>query len=298
VDKKAKMRLFCSKKSYAALLAIGSLLLFIAIHAAVPVTSYSAEIKSSELVKLETRPGVKQKFILIKPENPIASVILLEGGDGSIQLGGSSRRPTIGRKQEGFIVRTRKEFAKHGLIVALVDVPSDRRSQSVQKYTVFRMSAEHAKDIQAVASYLKNEADIPVWVVGMSLGTFSTTNTAIRYGQSIDGLVLASSTTRTNPKWPSYKTHPQGILSMSISEIVVPTLIVSHKNDKCRGSPSSDIPLIEQGLANSSKVEVSYFTGGKRPISKPCHPKSAHGFYGLDDEVVQAIADFIKANSK
>lgn len=37
----------------------------------------SAKIISNELITIDTRQGVTQKFILIKPENPIASVILL-----------------------------------------------------------------------------------------------------------------------------------------------------------------------------------------------------------------------------
>ena len=47
---------------------------------AVGSSTNSVKIESNKLVEIETRPGIKQKFILIKPANPVASVILFEGG--------------------------------------------------------------------------------------------------------------------------------------------------------------------------------------------------------------------------
>jgi len=107
------MRLLCSKRSYSLLSIMGYVFLFIAINAAVPFTSDSAEIQSNELVKLETRPGVTQKFVLIKPENPVASVILFSGGTGKLVLRSVFGKPTI-KNDTNFLVRTRKDFAKHG----------------------------------------------------------------------------------------------------------------------------------------------------------------------------------------
>jgi dienelactone hydrolase len=298
VDKGDKMKLLCSKKSHLFLPTIGFLLLFIAVYAAAPPTcesAESAEIKSSELAKLETRPGVKLKFIVIKPTNPVASVVLLEGGYGILQLGSAFGKPTVGEKRRfGFLTRTRKEFAKSGVMVALVDKPSDRQKIEAD----FRMSSEHAQDLKAVISHLKSEADVPIWLVGMSFGTVSAPNGAIRLKEEVDGLVLVSSVTHSRKKWPTHNSHPNVILDMDLDKITVPTLIVSHQDDKCETTPPSDAPKLKAALANSPKVEVMYFSGGKKPKSKPCRARSAHGFYGIEDEVVSAIVDFIKANSK
>jgi len=273
-------------------------LLFIAGCASAPLTSESAEsaeIESSELVKLETRPGVKQKFILIKPTNPVASVVLLDGGGGTLELGSAFGRPTVsGKMRFGFLTRTREEFAKSGLMVALVDKPSD------QQYLgrPFRMSSEHAQDIKAVVSYLKNEADLPIWLVGMSDGAFSAPNGAIRLKEEVDGLVLVSSLTISRKRYRIYTSHPNAILDMDLDRIIVPTMIVHHRNDKCDVCPPSGAQKIKEALVNSKKVELMYFSGGKRPKSKPCYARSAHGFYGIEDQVVTGIADFIKATSK
>ena len=44
---------------------------------------------------------------------------------------------------------------------------------------MFRMSGQHAGDISAVAAHLKKQADLPVWLVGTSMGTFSAAGGAI-----------------------------------------------------------------------------------------------------------------------
>ena len=85
---------------------------------------------------------------------------------------------------------------------------------------------------------------------------------------------------------------------MDLHKITVPALIIAHKEDKCDLTPPSGAPKIKEAIVNSQKVEVMYFSGGKRPLSEPCRPKSPHGFYGIEEQVIIAIADFIKANSK
>ena len=36
------------------------------------------------------------------------------------------------------------------------------------------------------------------------------------------------------------------------------------------------------------------FSGGSRPISNPCDPLSPHGYFGIDQTVVEAIAKWIR----
>lgn len=265
----------------------------------------SANIKSNKLVKIETREGVTQSFILIKPVDPVASVILFEGGNGKLNLSNVFGKPTIKKKTQTLLMRNREDFAKHGLMVAVIDAPSDMKKQKRGMVTfsnktklVFRMSNEHTEDIKTVLSYLKNQADIPVWLVSISAGTVSVVNVAIQLQGEVDGLVLNSSLTRFNKKMPMFNSHPNGLLDMDLDKITVPTLIVSHKDDNCDLSPASDAIHLREALVNSPKIEVMYFTGGKKPKTKPCGALSAHGFYGIEDQIVSAIVGFIKSNSK
>ena len=280
--------------------------LFLTGCATAPSSKKPAEALSTKLIKIKTRPGVTQKFILTKPENPVASVILFAGGHGHLKLKSFFGKPSVNWGSNIFVVRTREDFAKQGLIVALVDAPSDKKSggqgpkgglNTMSKNNeMFRMSNEHAQDIKAVISYLKNEANIPVWLVGTSFGTFSAANGAIRIRGGIDGLVLTSTMSRGHATWTTK--IQKGVLAMGLDKIIVPSLIVSHKGDKCFATPASDAPKIKEAIVNSPKVETMYFTGGKRAIENECWGLSAHGFYGIEKQVVSSIVDFIKANSK
>ncbi len=257
----------------------------------------SVKIESNKLVEIETRPGINQKFILIKPANPVASVILFEGGPGKLNLKSFFGKPSVRSKKTTLLIRKREDFAKHGLITTVIDTPSDQQSKKGMDI-FFRISDEHAKDIKAVIKYLGKAANVPVWLIGISAASFSVPHVAIRIKEGIDGLVLLSSGTKMRKKWPIFKSHPNGILDMDLHKITIPVLIIAHKEDKCDLTPPSGAPKIKEALVNSPKVEVMYFSGGKRPLSEPCRSHSPHGFYGIEEQVITAIADFIKVNSK
>ena len=244
---------------------------------------------SAALVSIAPPRGAKQAFILIKPDKPVASVILFAGGHGALGLKSAN---SMSWGAGNFLVRTRAKFAAHNLMVAVVDAPSDHR-QGMN--AIFRMSGQHAADIEAVATYLKKLADVPVWRVGTSMGTFSAARGAIA-GRNIDGLVLTSTITRSKPDWKIAHSHAQGVGSMDLPKVTVPTLIVSHRKDHCDITPASDAPKLGARLANARKKEIVLLDGGDPPLSEPCQAKSQHGFLGIEGEAVDSIARFINAN--
>ena len=88
---------------------------------AAPSTTFAAK---ERVVEIPTRPGVTVKFILrgkSQGNPPIA--ILFAGGNGVIKLNDwdGSGNPT-----GNFLVRTRKHWVKHNLLVAVPDAPSDK----------------------------------------------------------------------------------------------------------------------------------------------------------------------------
>jgi hypothetical protein len=252
----------------------------------------AAEAKEAKLVSLTTPRGAKQAFILIKPDGkPAASVILFAGGHGALGLkSASSMRWGTGN----FLVRTREMFASKDLMVAVIDAPSDKQGGM---NGIFRMGNGHAGDIGAVAAYLKKEADVPVWLVGTSMGTFSAAGGAIG-AKGIDGLVLSSTITRSKPHWKIAGSHPDGVASMALGKVTVPALIVSHVKDGCDVTPAVDAPKLQKRLTGAKPVEVVLLEGGSPPQSDPCEAKSQHGFLGIEGRAVDAIAKFVKANSK
>lgn len=245
------------------------------------------------LVTVPSRANIEQKFLLVKPEKPTAAVILFAGGHGGLQLSSLFGMPGMAWGKTNFLVRTRKRFADHGFVVAVIDSPPDYKKMNA----IWRMSPEHAEDIHAVVQALKKDFNLPLWVIGTSMGTISAPNAAIRLGSEVNGLVLTSSITRSPKKWELYSSYPNAIINMDLGKITVPTLIVAHKDDGCDLTPAEDAEKLKSAFAKASKVEVKYFSGGKAPVSKPCNALSAHGYYGIEDEVVAAIADFINANN-
>lgn len=247
--------------------------------------------QNASLVSLQTPRGVKQSFLLIRPERPVASVILFAGGHGALGLKSAS---TMKWGKDNFLVRSRDKFARHNLMVAVIDAPSDKQGGM---NGVFRMGSAHAGDIGAVAAYLKKQADIPVWLVGTSMGTFSAAGGAIA-AKNVDGLVLTATITRAQPQWSIARSHADGVASMPLQRIRVPTLIVSHTKDACTITPAADAPKLRKGLANAKPVDVLLLSGGDPPRSDPCEAMSQHGFLGIEGEAVNRIAEFVKANSK
>ena len=256
---------------------------------AAPVASAHAD--SPTLVSIQTPRGAAQAFILIKPDKAVASAILFAGGHGALGLQSTSAMQWgVGN----FLVRSRDKFAVHGLIVAVVDAPSDQQQGMT---AAFRMASAHAGDIGAVAAYLRKQAAVPVWLIGTSMGTFSAAGGAIA-GHGVDGLVLTSTITRARPDWNIAQSHRDGVASMALDKITVPTLIVSHRDDGCRLTPASDAPKLTTRLTKARKVEVAVLSGGDPPQSDPCEAKAQHGFLGIEAKAVDTIAAFIKTNGR
>jgi len=247
--------------------------------------------QDADLVSIDTPRGVKQAFILIEPEAPIASVILLAGGHGALGL----KSPTeMEWGERSFLVRSREKFAAHKLIVAVVDAPSDREDGMD---SAFRMGNAHAGDLGAVAAYLKELADVPVWLVGTSTGTWSAAWGAIA-ADHVDGLVLTSTITRPRAHWKLAQTHSDGVASLPLEEITLPTLIMAHESDTCDITPPDGASKLRNRLQNAKPVEIVLLSGGEATQSEPCEAMSRHGFLGVEDEAIEAITKFIKANSK
>lgn len=247
------------------------------------------------LVELPTRPGVTQRFLLLNPGNPVACVVLFAGGDGALGLSGQPGGPGAMASLGGnFLVRSRAMFAARGLAVATVDAPSDRQGGMGDD---FRSGAAHAQDLAAVAAYLHQATGRPVWLAGTSRGTVSAASLAVRLGRDIDGLVLTSTITRSmrGKKTPVLL---NGVFSLDLAEIRVPTLVLAHADDQCEITPPRDVSRLAEKLKNAAKVETKVLDGGDPPISGPCEARSGHGFLGVEEQAVTAMADFIRANSR
>jgi hypothetical protein len=244
-----------------------------------PIAAAAFDISVKDIA---TRPGVTQRLLLLKPEQPVASVILFAGGNGLLHIAPDG---SIGRGGN-FLVRTRELFAQQALAVAVVDAPSDRVDGPGLEY--FRQTADHASDIAHVIAFLRKEVNAPLWLVGTSRGTVSVANAAIRLGgKGADGIVFTSTIVGSDR---------ERVPAMDLGAIKVPVLVVHHEGDQCRVCLFSDIKSLMEGL-KSTRPEFVSFSGGGPPRGNPCEARHYHGFIGIEDDVVKRIADWIKARS-
>ncbi len=251
------------------------------------VMSTTATAATDTLVKVETRSGVQQPFVVIEPKTtPVASVILFTGGNGKIR----THRDGTDIRNKNFLVRTRHLFAGHGLLVAVADVPSDRRRGGLIR---FRTTLDHARDIKGVMDWLRNKADVPVFLIGTSRGTISAAGVPARLNsEGVGGVVLTSTVTRYNNA-----ANKDKVFDADLSRIRTPVLVVWHEDDGCYVTPASDAGRLMSALVNAPVKKLLTYKGGKDAISNECGAQSEHGFFGIEDLVVADIAAWIKAQA-
>lgn len=243
-----------------------------------------AACAQEERVTIPTRPGVSE-LVLVTPSatTPVASVILFTGGDGVLFARDGAGHLNL--KGGNFLIRSRQKFAAAGFLVASVDVPSDQPNGIAG----FRTTEEHAQDIAAIIAYLRGRTRGPVWLIGTSMGTISASSVAARLKSGgPDGLVLTSSIVmQTRMIAPL-----QAVVA--VDQIAVPVLFVHNKDDACLLTPFSAVAPVMERFSHAPRKELIAVSGGDPPRSDPCEAFSRHGYIGIEDQVVDSIARWIK----
>jgi len=235
------------------------------------------------VVDIPTRPGVTQRLLVLTPPGARAAVVLLPGGHGGLHLFANG---SMGWGEGNFLVRSRQLFADQGLVVAVVDAPSDR--QRYPFLTGLRYTADHVTDLKAVMAWLRQQTGLPVWLVGTSRGTESAAWVALEAGAADgpDGVVLTS----------TILTDPRGrpVPALPLDRLRVPVLVVHHRQDGCALCSFADLPALMSQLAGAPRSQLLAFEGGNSR-GNPCEAFAHHGFNGLEAEVVQQVAAWMLA---
>jgi hypothetical protein len=199
------------------------------------------------------------KAVLLKPAAPLASVILMAGGNGRIQAGPGGQIGGLGNNQ---VVRTRAAYEAKGLAVLVVDG-----------------DVNLAQAVDYMAKIKK-----PVTVIATSRGTLRAAH-GIAAGARPDALVLTS----------GFLTAESGDPQRNVANILgsparLPkTLIIHHRQDGCRFTqPAGVAPFIRWA---GGKARVEWLDGGSTR-GDPCQAMSHHGFLGQDQNVVNLAAAF------
>jgi len=239
---------------------------------------------AQEIVTLSTRPGVTQSYFLTSlPQNPQAVAVLFPGSGGLIRLREEKGQIKFG--PNNFLVRSRSEFTKRGVIGAIIDAPSDYQSGGGMS-DEFRLAADHFADISAVVTDLgKRLPGLAIFLVGTSRGTISAAALGARFGAQIAGVVLTATLFRQSSGRPG-ESGP-GLSRFDFGTIKVPVLFVHHVSDQCGVTPYGDAARLVE------KYPLVSVSGGRPPESGPCDALSAHGFFGKESETVEQIVNWM-----
>jgi len=243
-----------------------------------------ARAADAEAVTIDTTFIVKTPPVrLDRPARKArASVILMTGGDGLLSLDATG---TIINSTGNFLIRSADLFLRHGLNVMMADATP---AHPAGLTTGIRLSATHAAELQGFINAAQNRWGKPVWVVGTSNGSISGVTAAgfVPALAGLRGVVLTSPVTVLT-------TGTQPTFNLYASRITVPTLVVWHQDDHCTFSPPAGSAALFTLIPSVDKASRS-FEHGHSVATDPCGAFSEHGYAGIEEEVVEKIAEFIR----
>jgi pimeloyl-ACP methyl ester carboxylesterase len=223
--------------------------------------------RSDEQIVIFGQPGIELPIIYEAADTPRASVILFVGGDGD-----------LAHETGSFVLRVRDRFVAAGMSVVIPDTPSDHPGGFGP---LFRTWSAHTQDVAAIVAFLKLKAPVPIWALGTSNGTISAASAAANLGpHAIAGVILTSSV------WLG------GLDLVPVEQIAVPVLVIQDRNDAC---PASQFALAESSMTRFVAAPTKEFiavTGGDHGGPR-CGAGSPHDLYGIEDQVVPRIIDWI-----
>jgi hypothetical protein len=232
---------------------------------------------AAELVSVDSRPGVRQPFVILDAGGvaPRALALLYVGGGGRINARVEQGKLKFGANN--FLPRAGAEFARNGVLPVVMDAPSDQ-GELTEGY---RMGREQTADARAVLGELKRRfRGLPVFVVGTSRGTISAAFLGRDLGDEIAGVVLTSTMFGSgNPRRqaPTLRGFDYALIGSRL-------LFVHHRSDGCEHTPYASAARLAE------RYPLVSVSGGKAAESGPCEPFAAHGYFGREAQTVDAIA--------
>jgi pimeloyl-ACP methyl ester carboxylesterase len=132
---------------------------------------------------------------------------------------------------------------------------------------------------------------VPIFLIGTSQGTIAAMNGAAHARPNlIAGLVLTESVSVPGRRSTEtvFDVDPQGVR--------VPVLVVANRDDACDVAPPEMAPRIAAALTRSTSVRVLTVSGGMQRSDRTCGSLSPHGYYGIEQEVVGGIAEWLQTH--
>jgi hypothetical protein len=225
-------------------------------------------------------PAGSKRVLFLGTQGARILLVLLPGTDGIVGLDSAGG---IHQLDGNLLVRTIGQWIAQGFDLVLPDAPNGT-SLFGQRHL-----PAYADTISKAIDFGWSRANLPVWLIGTSLGSIAAVNGAARLGSKVSGVVLASSVTRSGRAGET-------LFDAEPGAIAVPVLVVANQNDTCTVSPPRDAPNVLAALTRSPRKELVMVTSSQiARRTDPCEGMTPHGYLGIEGMVVQRISDWIKA---
>jgi pimeloyl-ACP methyl ester carboxylesterase len=239
------------------------------------VTDVPNKMQPDMVYELPLASG-RQRVLYLRPQSPRGTVVMLPGGTGDAEIDDDGDF-AHGRN---FVIRTRDLWRAHGYAVLIPDAIQNMRGR--------RSSPEYAIIIQNIVQFAHAQASGPVFLLGTSQGSIAAMNGAAHLSKGeLSGVVLTESVSRQSKSGET-------VFDASPDQVTMPALIVSNLDSACRVAPPGDAPRIAATMTRAPAVKVIYVRGGVTR-SWDCGSESPHGYFGIENAVVDRIAAWLDA---
>ena len=208
------------------------------------------------------------------PANPRAILFMFAGGDGTVAFNSAGQ---ITHLNGNFLIRTQSLWLAQGFAFAALASSSSLLGQ--------RHTSAYAATIGRAIDFIRSRANVPVWLVGTSMGSIAAANGAAHLPGKIAGVVLTSSVAGPSRAGET-------VFDSDLGAIAVPALVVSNRGDTCPIAGPGFAPQILQALGRSPRKEIIYVESHQLQ-SDPCDAMSPHGYLGIESDVVQRISTWV-----
>jgi hypothetical protein len=210
------------------------------------------------------------------PANPRAIVFVFAGADGTVAFNGSGQITHMGGN---FLIRTEPLWLAQGFGFATLASTSSLMGQ--------RHTPAYAAVIARAIDFIHTRANMPVWLVGTSMGSIAAANGAAHLPGRVAGVVLTSSVAAPN------RAANETVFDSDLGAITVPALVVANRSDTCPSAGPGPTTQILAALSRSPRKEAIYVDSHQQQ-SEPCEAMSPHEYLGIESDVVQRIATWIR----
>jgi hypothetical protein len=250
-------------------------------HHSSPDSAQAVEVSSAGEGVVEDLPlqggGFQRVLYTAASRGTKGIIVMFPGGTGEIDIEKSGQV----RNAKNFVVRSDDLWHDRGYGIVLVDA-LDHQSMRGQ-----RSSAAYAEITKKIIEFAHRQANVPVWVLGTSQGSIAAMNAASHAGGTqLAGLILTESVSILGGSHETvFDAHP--------GDVRVPSLVVANLDDRCKVAPPSMAQSIAQSIRHAPTAVLTV-SGGTQRTQDDCGSLTPHGYYGIEEKVVDGIVDWMQ----